>query len=68
MRTVSDQLESDPEINDNGNELQRVDVETLLDEICRFPGGVNVLHGETEEKEIVTHDAPHDGEIRRPTS
>jgi hypothetical protein len=67
-RTILNQFESQPKIDNDGYEFQRVYVKTLLEWVGWFTGRVDGLHWETGLKEVVTHDAPHDREIGGPTT
>jgi hypothetical protein len=65
---IRKELESYPDIDDNGDEFQRVDMQAFFIKIHRFACIINMLHGKTEEQKIRTHDAPHDLKFGRPTS
>jgi hypothetical protein len=68
MGLIRKKFEGYPDVEYDRQEFQRIDMQTCIVEVNRFPGCVDKLHRKAIEEEILTHHAPHDTKFRRPTS
>jgi hypothetical protein len=55
----------EPEVNDGGNELKRIDVKTVILGVARFTSLVNGLHAKTQMQQVRVDHAPQprDGQM-----
>jgi hypothetical protein len=67
-RTLLNELQSDPDVDNDRNELERINMQPGGSKVDGFASTVKVLHRKTVEGKSILHDAPHDAEFGGPTS
>jgi hypothetical protein len=68
MGTVSKKFQRYPNVDNDGDEFQRIDMHSFGFDIHWFSCDINVPHRETQRYEVITHHSPHDGELNGPTT
>jgi hypothetical protein len=68
MWADSDQFQREPDVDDDRQKFEWINMKTGFVTVYRFPSSVDMLHWETVGEKSISHDSPHNGELRRPSS